>query len=339
MTRSLRRSTTETFRDTKFVTYARVPARLVTMPCGFLPAFCAARGRVGGVVEVDVARRVLVAGEADAPVGRDVELHEQVAVGRHDVGVAAAALVREGHRPGAGEEQLLLARLGLLGAAVEVQEAARAGVALASRADAGDDVDEGLRVDVEAQRAVGRGGDVRQEGVPAADDDALQLVGERARGVGLAVARRVDGEAGDLGAERDRAGAAGSRRCRATRCRCSAGRPTPSLPSSAACRPPGRVKARKPGDVQAVAVAVDGQAARLEVAVACRAGCSGCRRRSTWPMTLRGERASMTLIVSWPLLATKIAPAVGRGDDVPGLRAGAQRPRDASRGSGRDPGW
>src|SRR4029078_7835835 len=39
MTRSARRSTTDTLRDTKFATYARVPAVLTTIPCGFLPAF------------------------------------------------------------------------------------------------------------------------------------------------------------------------------------------------------------------------------------------------------------------------------------------------------------
>src|SRR3954454_22261597 len=37
-TRSLTRSTSVTLRDTKLVTYARVPALLVTMPCGLCPA-------------------------------------------------------------------------------------------------------------------------------------------------------------------------------------------------------------------------------------------------------------------------------------------------------------
>src|SRR3954451_3572996 len=42
MTRSFDRSTTETLRETKSFTYARVPAELTTMPCGFLPAFAPA---------------------------------------------------------------------------------------------------------------------------------------------------------------------------------------------------------------------------------------------------------------------------------------------------------
>src|SRR3954454_18630811 len=42
MTRSPRRSTTDTLRETKFATYARVAAELTTMPCGFLPAFAPA---------------------------------------------------------------------------------------------------------------------------------------------------------------------------------------------------------------------------------------------------------------------------------------------------------
>ena len=38
VTASVVRSTTDTLRDTKFWTYARVPCLLTTMPCGFLPA-------------------------------------------------------------------------------------------------------------------------------------------------------------------------------------------------------------------------------------------------------------------------------------------------------------
>src|SRR6188768_3802649 len=38
ITLSCVRSTTDTLRDTKFWTYARVPRLLTTMPCGFFPA-------------------------------------------------------------------------------------------------------------------------------------------------------------------------------------------------------------------------------------------------------------------------------------------------------------
>src|SRR5438067_1989706 len=91
---------------------------------------------------------------------------------------ATSSSCEPGAGPGAGEEQLLLARLGVARAEVEVEEARGARVDLAAAAHAVDRVHERLRVDVELQRAGGRGGDVRQVRRVAADDDALQLVGK-----------------------------------------------------------------------------------------------------------------------------------------------------------------
>src|SRR5438876_55202 len=86
-------------------------------------------------------------------------------------------------------------------AEVEVEEARGAGVDLAASAHAVDGVHERLRVDVELQRAGGRGGDVREVRRVAADDDALQLVGEGRGRIGLAVAGRVDREPGHARAD------------------------------------------------------------------------------------------------------------------------------------------
>ena len=48
MTRSRRRSTTETLRDSALLTYARVPAGLMAIPCGFLAALAPAVAGLAG---------------------------------------------------------------------------------------------------------------------------------------------------------------------------------------------------------------------------------------------------------------------------------------------------
>ena len=74
-------------------------------------------------------------------VGVDVELDQEVAAGGDHVGVAWSRLGGEGDGPRIGEEQLLLAGLGDLGAEVQVEGPL---VGLGRAADAADDVEIGL---------------------------------------------------------------------------------------------------------------------------------------------------------------------------------------------------
>src|SRR4029079_7351176 len=109
--------------------------------------------------------------------------------------------------------------------------------------------------------------DVRKVGLAAADDDALELVGERRGGVGRAVAVAVDGEAGDLWRERDPPGGAvvGDVGGLGVDAQPAHHALLAVVVALLAARAREREEAR---DVEAVAVAVDGEAARLEVAVA-----------------------------------------------------------------------
>src|SRR5690606_15700438 len=111
-----------------------------------LAGVLAAGGRVVGVVQVDVAGGAGATSEAQFAGGVHVQLHQQVAAGGDDVGIAGAALGGEADRPRVGEEEPRLARLRHAGAQVQVD---RPGVGLRP-ADAGDPVDIGVGVNIEA---------------------------------------------------------------------------------------------------------------------------------------------------------------------------------------------
>jgi hypothetical protein len=140
-------------------------------------------------------------------------------------------------------------------------------VALPPAADAVDDLHECMRIHVEAQRAVRGCGDVRQVRPVAADDDALQLVGEGRRVVGHTVARAVDRETRQPRGEADRP----RRRVGAdpARARVDVEAADESLPSGVVgLAMPGAGEGEEARDVQAPVVGRHRKAARLEVAVA-----------------------------------------------------------------------
>ena len=159
----------------------------------------AGRRRIRRIVQIDVAGRIPIDSEAQQAVHINVELDEEITARRRDIGLADAALRREGDRPGVGEEQPDLARFRIACAEMQVEERQ---VGLCARADAGDDVQEGLRVDVELQRPRRRGCDIGKVAAVAAQHDALQLVRECECRIGNAVAAPIDDETGGARGER-----------------------------------------------------------------------------------------------------------------------------------------
>ena len=176
---------------------------------------------VGGLVggSDDDAARVLAGGNLEhargvggialhgrgAGVGIHLHLHQDVAGGADHVGLVG--LVLEGHRPGLRDESL--GRVGLrVHRGVHVD--GLAGIL------AGGDIDhaeQALRVDVEADRTVGRSAGVRDVGELAADGDVVELVrigaGDELEVGGNRRGRRRDalqGVAGGLEARCRRAG-------------------------------------------------------------------------------------------------------------------------------------
>ena len=77
---------------------------------------------------------------------------------------------------------------------------------------------------------------------------------------------------------------------------------TPWRPLSSPWRPPGRVKARKLVTYRRLLSRLTARPRGWKCWS--RSGLQRPRERSTWPM-MRGRSASITVIVSWPLLATK----------------------------------
>ena len=249
-----------------------MPAELIDDAERVLAGVGAAGRRVGRIVEVDVAGRVGVDGEAQQAVRVDIELDQKVAAGGHDIGVADAGLGGEGDRPRIGEEQPRLAGLRIARAEMQVEGQK---VELRVRADAGDQVQERLRVDVELQRSLRRGRDVGQVAAIAAEHDALQLVRECSGRVGDAVAARIDREAGAAGGERDRL-----RRDVAGDARRGGIDVEPAdeafLAAVGALLAVRLGEGQETGDVELRVVLRDGEAARLEMPVAGPGRCRGC---------------------------------------------------------------
>ena len=141
------------------------PASLTTMPSGFLPALSPLVAGFAGIVEVDVAGGVCSSPvKLSVAVGGHVELDQQVAAGGHDVGLRRRRcwLVKPiAH--GLAKKSFFLPVSGVRAPRCRLRNLPSLASRLAAAGDAADHVDERLGVDVEAERAGGRGGDVRQE--------------------------------------------------------------------------------------------------------------------------------------------------------------------------------
>src|SRR5262249_11546506 len=105
-----------------------------------------------------------------------------------------------------GKEELALAGFRSSRAQVQVEKLVAAPILGRGAVGAINDVDKRMGIEIETQRARGRGGDIRKVGGLTPNDDALKLVGK-----GGSVSRRrislgIELEAGDLRSERNGAG-------------------------------------------------------------------------------------------------------------------------------------
>ncbi len=112
-------------------------------------------------------------GEAKISSRVHVQFDQHVAAGGNDVSMARAARAVERDPPGVGEKDAALARLRVPGAKMEV---GRGQVGRRGPVHSADHIEEGVGVEIEAQRPAGGGGDVGKIGAVSANDDALELV-------------------------------------------------------------------------------------------------------------------------------------------------------------------
>jgi len=100
------------------------------------------------IVQVNEPGSIAVHGEPEGPVGSHIQFNQKVACGGNGVGCAGAKLSGERNGPGVGKEMLHLSGFGIARAEVEVEGAE---IKWGTAIGAGDDIDEGMSIQVETK--------------------------------------------------------------------------------------------------------------------------------------------------------------------------------------------
>ena len=136
----------------------------------------AAGGRGCRIVQINIPRRIGIHRKGQPAIGADGEFDEQITGGGDGVSGSLAKLAGKGDAPRIGKEKFSFAWFRVLRAQMQIKNAkidGRCGIGAA------DHIDEGMRVQAEAQRTCGRRRDVGQIRRLTANDDILKLVRKR----------------------------------------------------------------------------------------------------------------------------------------------------------------